>query len=45
MRIRIFYFAYMKTGKNCHFALIGCNRSKSRPAAKNQSNFGAEKKK
>jgi hypothetical protein len=35
----------MKNGKNCHCALIGCNRSKSSSAAaKNQSNFGAKKK-
>jgi hypothetical protein len=34
----------MKTGKNCSCALISCNRSKSRSAAKNQSNFAAEKK-
>jgi len=33
VRIRIFYFACMKTGKNCSCALISCNRSKSRSAA------------
>jgi len=34
----------MKTEKNCSCALISCNRSKSRTAAKNRSNFAVEEK-
>jgi hypothetical protein len=40
--ILILYFACMKTRKNCYCT---CDASKSRSAAKNQSNFAAEKKK
>jgi len=43
MRVRIFYFACMKTGKNCSCAVISCNSSQSRSAAKNQNNFAGKK--